>query len=89
MPNVRPELQARFGNDPDALEWARGHVQGIVDWLDEAAALPQAGPEFVRVANWAASIIRDTLIGTPGERGTYGAFDARFAPAANAEVGDG
>ncbi len=76
---IRPELLARFGNDPDALEWARWHVQDKIDWLNEAAGLAAAGPEFAHIATWCAGFMRDTLIGTPGERGTTGAFDARLA----------
>lgn len=79
MTEIRPELQARFGNDPDALEWARGHVQKQIDWLDEAAALPQASPEFVRLATWCAGFMRDAFM---GNRLTYGAFDAGFAAGA-------
>lgn len=84
---IRPELLARFGNDPDALEWARGHVQAQIDWLNEASRLPQAGPEFIRIATWCAGFMRDTLVGTPGERGTHGAFDARFAVSRGTERG--
>jgi hypothetical protein len=72
---IRPELQARFGNDPDALEWARGHVQVQLDWLKEASELPQASPEFVRLAKWCADFMRDGLI---GNRLTCGAFDESF-----------
>lgn len=76
MAEIRPELQARFGDDPDALEWARGHVLAQIDWLKEAAALPQSSPGFVRIATWCAEFMRDTLI---GNRLGYGAFDERFA----------
>ena len=78
MTAIRPELQARFGNDPDALEWARTHVQTQIDWLNEAAALPQAGDGFVQLATWCANFMRGQFIGTPGERGTWGYFDERF-----------
>lgn len=76
---VRPELLARFGDDPDALEWARSIVQESIDALEEAAALPQAGPEFKRLAKWTATWMRDQLTGGPGERGCVGRFDARLA----------
>lgn len=76
MAEVRPELQARFGNDPDALEWARGHVQAQIDWLREVGGLPQASPGFMHMATWCAEFLRDTLI---GNRIGYGAFDERFA----------
>lgn len=76
---VRPELLARFGDDPDALEWARSIVQESIDALEEAAALPQAGPEFKRLAKWTVTWMRDQLTGGPGERGCVGRFDARLA----------
>lgn len=75
MGEIRPELQARFGSDPDALEWARGHVQERIDWLKEASALPQASPGFAHIATWCAEFMRDVFI---GNRGGYGAFDERF-----------
>lgn len=87
MAEPRPELLARFGDDPDVLEWARWHVQQQIDFLDEAAALPQAGPAFVHLAGWCADFMRTTLIGVPGERGSTGAFDARFASARHAAPG--
>lgn len=73
---LRPELAGRFGNDPDALEWARWHVQKQIDWLNEAAALPQASDGFAQIATWCAGFMRDTLI---GNRLGHGAFDERFA----------
>lgn len=76
MAEIRPELQARFGDDPDALEWARGHVLVQIDLLREASGLPQASPGFVHIATWCAEFLRDTLI---GNRVGYGAFDERFA----------
>lgn len=76
MTEMRPELQARFGNDPDALEWARGHVQAQIDWLKEASRLPQASPGFVHIATWCAEFMRDVFI---GNRVGYGAFDERLA----------
>ena len=80
MAEIRPELQARFGNDADALEWARSHVQAQIDFLREASKLPQAREGFIQIATWCADFIRDTLI---SNRLGYGAFDARFgAPAA-------
>lgn len=82
---IRPELLARFGNDPDALEWARGVVQESIDLLEEAAAMPKAGPEFKRLAKWTVMWMRDQLTGTPGERGSVGRFDARLAVAAPTE----
>jgi hypothetical protein len=76
MPEIRPELQARFGDDPDALEWARSHVQTQIDWLKEASEMPQTNPGFVTIAKWCADFMHGTLI---GDRITYGAFDERFA----------
>lgn len=72
-------MLARFGDDPDALEWARSIVQESIDALEEAAALPQAGPEFKRLAKWTVTWMRDQLTGGPGERGCVGRFDARLA----------
>lgn len=89
MPEIRPELLARFGDDPDALEWARWHVQTQIDWLNEAAGLPQASPAFVHLAKWCADFMRMTLIGVPGERGTTGAFGARFASTRHAHAVSG
>lgn len=86
---IRPELLARFGDDPDALEWARWHVQQQIDFLDEAAALPQAGPAFAHLAGWCADFMRTTLIGVPGERGSEGAFDTRFASTRHANAAKG
>lgn len=77
---VRPELLARFGNDPDALEWARGHVQAKIDWLNEAASLPQAGAVFVEIATWCAAFMRDNLIGTRLGPGAFGAENASSRP---------
>lgn len=82
---IRPELLTRFGNDPDALEWARGVVQQSIDFLEEAMALPQARDGFKQVAGWAATWMRDQFIGTPGERGCVGRFDARLAVPLGAE----
>lgn len=76
MAEIRPELQARFGGDPAALEWARGHVQAQIDWLREAAGLPAAGPVFVEIATWCAAFMRDTLIGTRLGPGWFGAENA-------------
>lgn len=76
---IRPELLARFGNDPDALEWARGVVQESIDLLEAAVALPQAGVEFKRLAGWTVTWMRDQLTGSAGERGCVGRFDARLA----------
>lgn len=76
MAEIRPELQARFGDDPEALEWARGHVQAQIDWLKEASRLPQASAGFVHIATWCAEFMRDTLI---GNRLGHGAFDERLA----------
>lgn len=76
MAEIRPELQARFGDDADALEWARGHVQAQIDWLKEASGLPQASPGFAHLATWCAEFMRDVFI---GNRIAYGAFDERLA----------
>jgi hypothetical protein len=86
---IRPELLARFGNDPDALEWARGVVQESIDLLEGAADLPQAGPEFRRLARWTVTWMRDQFTGSPGERGCVGRFDARLAEVAPAGHVDG
>lgn len=85
MAEIRPELQARFGDDPDALEWARSHVQAQIGWLKEASELPQASPGFVHLATWCAEFLRDTLI---GNRIGYGAFDERFARGPKGEGDD-
>ena len=88
--SIRPELLARFGNDADALEWARGVVQESVDFLEEAMALPQASDGFKHLAGWTANYMKDQLIGGHGEisvRQPLGRFDARLAadPAADPE----
>ena len=80
---VRPELLARFGDDPDALEWARGIVQESIDLLNEALAMPAATPEMKHVGGFAVKWMREQFIGVPGEIGQPGAsvgrFDARLA----------
>jgi hypothetical protein len=75
MPEVRPELQARFGDDPDALEWARSHVQAQIEWLKDASELPRAGEVFTRLAAWCAEFMRDVFI---GNRVAHGVFDERL-----------
>ena len=77
---IRPELLARFGADPDALEWARWHVQQEIDVLSAAADLPQASPGFAHTVRFTATWLRDNLIGSPG---CVGRFDARNAESAS------
>lgn len=80
--SIRPELFARFGNDPDALEWARWHVQQSIDVLAEAIAMPAATPEMQNVGRFALDWMRKQFIGVPGEIGqpgtVVGRFDERF-----------
>lgn len=82
MTATRPEMFARFGNDPDALEWARWHIQQSIDVLAEAIAMPAATPEMRNVGRFTVNWMREQFIGVPGEIGqpgvVVGRFDARL-----------
>ena len=80
--SIRPELLARFGNAPDALEWARGVVQEAIDLVAAIVDLPQADPQMRKIAAWTASYMKDQLVGGHGEISPHqplGRFDARLA----------
>ncbi len=89
---IRPELLARFGNDPDALEWARGVIQQSVDLLEAAIAMPGATPEMRNIGGFTVKWMREQFIGTPGRPGidpgaSLGRFDARCANPAQEDAG--
>lgn len=81
---IRPKLLERFGNDADALEWARGVVQESLDVLEAALAMPEATYDMKNLGGFTVKWLREQFIGTPGHPGIdpgacLGRFDARLA----------
>lgn len=80
--NVIPELPeekfTKFDRDPEAVAWARGHVQGFVDKMRrfEKQAKEDGRPEHAQQWRKIANAVSMTFIG--GEGCVIGAFDERL-----------
>lgn len=62
------ELTARFGSDPDALEWARGHCERLRDKYRGFEATAARDGRIDQAAFWrkAANMLQMQLIGGTG-----------------------
>lgn len=61
-------LNARFGSDPDALAWARGHVQNLADKYRQFEADARRDGRAERAQQWRmfANLLQMQLIGGNG-----------------------